>query len=637
MIKTDDGIFYMTGGQSCYIAGLDDDRLRGVCFGKRVEPEDDVSALSGADVTQRECAIAVMRAGKKVRTDFVFESSTVGQKQAIPDFPILRGEKTLVVTLVDIGAGLKLELFYAPYARGGIARRAVVTNTGRTRAELVSVEWAGTTLVGEYYALRETAGKNDRAPKSRKKPAKTKNHYGRSDSGFLTVVAADTDERHGEAFGFCPVYGGSFDAAVENVGAKTRVSFKLDFGTEPYTLEPGESFFAPEILSVYSDCGVGGLTRAVHDIVREELISEKFFSRRSPIVLYDPSLDDADVATGKKLYACAAAASGLGADTFLISLGGGDPDDKKLAATIKKVKAACDESGVKLGVWAEFERAEFLPPELLSAAGGERGIVDLTNPAARACLYGKVKTLAELGVEHIKWEPVCAELGDCACYKRLRGLYSLLGEITRDFPDLILEGGFSGVCDYGSLPYIPTVGSHMLDPRRSVAVKYDTAAAFPLCVLGGYVLPDPNDKTTSFKTRFDLATLGGLSYMTDPSALGNAIRAVRAQIFSYQDDARLIASCDLYRLSDPTDGGDFCMMAVSKDKSKAYAVFVPSISSRSVKRVKLYGLDEHNIYYIRELDKTYSGAALIGYGIAVSESSDDGSTTFHLSQVADYE
>ena len=77
------------------------------------------------------------------------------------------------------------------------------------------------------------------------------------------------------------------------------------------------------------------------------------------------------------------------------------------------------------------------------------------------------------------------------------------------------------------------------------------------------------------------------------------------------------------------------MLVASKDKSKAYAVCV-NAGGRA--RVKLRGLDERNLYHVRELGKIYSGAALVGYGIPLPEGAGKNTSfAFHLGQVADYE
>lgn len=157
--------------------------------------------------------------------------------------------------------------------------------------------------------------------------------------------------------------------------------------------------------------------------------------------------------------------------------------------------------------------------------------------------------------------------------------------------------------------------------------KKKLSAVVPLCALGGRASAEP-----SLKTSFDMCALGVLSYRLDPEMLGEGGgRALRAQVFSYQDDRELIENGDLYSLS---GCGGYAAAAVSKDKSRAVAVY---ISGGGAARLRFFGADEHALYHVRELDRTFSGAALVGYGIDVSDVREGESVSFRLRQVADYE
>lgn len=156
--------------------------------------------------------------------------------------------------------------------------------------------------------------------------------------------------------------------------------------------------------------------------------------------------------------------------------------------------------------------------------------------------------------------------------------------------------------------------------------SYETSKAFtefyPLEYVRNIVSPQP---TEDFKARFDCATLGTLGYELDPLKLSDGIkRAVRAQILSYQDDALTVMHGDIY--TQP-----FCRMAVSKDKSRAYAVCDGKKANGG--RIRLFGLDEHNLYHVHEKNKTFSGAALVHCGITIGA---EGIYVFHIRQVADY-
>lgn len=624
MIKIDSGNFYLTGGGSCYCMRRDGDALRRVCFGKRGEYEDDLTALVGAGVPDTAAdAFGISRGGKPVGYEFSIDGAEVlAGKPTVRALPMLRGGKTLKITLRDASAALMLETYYTPLERGGMARRSVLTNLGAP-ISITHADCGGISVAGAHLKLRG-------------EPQALATDGIKRVQGVVVFAEETADELHGEAVGLYEVFGGARDAYVRETDGVTEAAFRLNLSDGPYTLGEGESLYLPEVFAVYSDHGVGGLTRAVHDIIRDCLIPERYAGQRRPIVLFDPALDDLDGVDGKKLSARAAAASRLGADTLLISLGEADPDDKKTAAALERVKRTCDEAGVKLGVWAAFEFADMsesdIPSGMLRKSGRGKRAFDLGKLGAVEYLYGKIKTLVGLGVRHLKWESDGAATAAhrASAYEYLRGAYALFERVNADFPELVTEGGFGGGPDCGMLAYCPSVGAHSLAETVTTDGKLAAARQFPLCALGSYV--DPTAGGAPLKTRFDIASLGALSYMAELTGLSAEITAaVRAQIFSYQDDAALAVGGDLYVLDDC----DFGMLVASKDKSKAYAVCVCSGGAR---RVRLFGLDERNLYHVRELGKIYSGAALIGYGIPLQGG--DGksvSFAFHLGQVADYE
>ncbi|MDE6029039.1 MAG: hypothetical protein K2F90_01805 [Clostridiales bacterium] len=175
-----------------------------------------------------------------------------------------------------------------------------------------------------------------------------------------------------------------------------------------------------------------------------------------------------------------------------------------------------------------------------------------------------------------------------------RGVFAMRNMLKKEFSDLRIDFG---------------IGTE--------AVAKAFSACYPLAFVRNVITPDPPE---SFKSRFDRASLGTLGYELNPAKLSDGIkRAVRAQILSYQDDARCVLHGDVY-----CDGGSITV--VGKDKSRAYAVCACG------GRVRLLGLDEHNLYHVRELNKTLSGAALVHCGVAVSE----GTSVLHILQVADY-
>ncbi|MCM1367831.1 MAG: alpha-galactosidase [Roseburia sp.] len=613
MIITDDDFFYMTGGEMCYSVVVKDGRLCRAYFGKRVEREDDLAALGGETSepefpTDGLCAIEVFRREKKLRLDFVFDGYEVTEKPSYEDMPVLRGGKTLKLSLKDDNARIVLDLYYTPYSRGGIARRAVLKNIGDVNIRVGKLACA-TVFDGKLDVGGEMCG----APLRRNK------------CNFACASDGAT-EYSGDVYGMLLLYGGNATLQTECDGRSTRATLGAALGDE-ITLGPDESFVAPETLCVFSDVGFGGVSRAFHDIIRDEALPENFFARRRPVTLCTPT----EVRDTKKLSKTISAASELGADVFVADGDGlynGCAEDIKY---FKRVAEECAEHGIKLGIAVDPRRVEsdgviYEEHRDLTAPlpSGEQGgyALDFSRDEAVELAFSRLmQCVSEYGAEYILLKGERAD-GGAARYPDTLGKQRLINRLYAA-PEIAVERA-EYVCGDGE-------AGGFTDGGATAA----RSAALPLCVLRN-IVSIPSDNGIPLKSRFDAATFGSLGYELDPSALGeDARRAIRAQVFSYQDDAATVVTGDLYRQN--AEGGEFCFMAVTGDKSKAYAVCLLDGGTKK-RRVKFRGLDEHAIYRVRELNKTFSGAALSHYGITVENASDTcGSLTFHFGQVADYE
>lgn len=584
MIKTDGGRIYVTCGEACRIIRINNGRAESVCFGKRVEPEDDVAALGGGFADELSPDTNSVVSGKTELIDklAVTRVETVDKSELACALPTLRGGETVRIALEAQGE-LRAELFYTPYIRGGMTRRAVFTNIGNKPLKVRRICAGGVDL-----ALGQSVYGGDMSPVT--------GVYRPSRGIEGLTVAEKPDGRRGEHIGLYMLYGGRYSAAV----GERRVDIGLDFapfGTGArsggaYELAPGESISSPELLAVYSDNGAGGLTRAVHDILRENLLSEN--APKKPVALEFPTV----CADEKRVCDAARNAGRLGIDAFTLPLASVDGKTVKL---VEAAAAACAEVGIKLGV--RFA------------------------PSGTDALYGEVKTLYDAGARHFVLD-VHRDVSDEACtasgYKDAVAMYALLARAAADFADATAE---TAADDLGALRYVPCCSTDAADIGEACRVRLGVGSVVPMCALGGRA-----DGGQPLKTAFDVCSLGVLAYRVDPAKLGEGGgRALRAQVFSYQDDRELIERGDLYRL---TDGDGYAAAAVSKDKSRALAVY---IGTGKAARIRLFGTDEHALYHVRELDKTFSGAALVGYGIDVSDVREGESVSFHLRQVADYE
>lgn len=103
---------------------------------------------------------------------------------------------------------------------------------------------------------------------------------------FFALMPPSTTETNGEVWGFSLVYTGSFQAEIEK-GSQglTRAMMGLHPDLLSWPLAPGETFTSPEAVAVYSDQGVGGLSRSYHRLYRNHLIRSDLSKQTRPTLL----------------------------------------------------------------------------------------------------------------------------------------------------------------------------------------------------------------------------------------------------------------------------------------------------------------------------------------------------------------
>ncbi len=384
-------------------------------------------------------------------------------------------------------------------------------------------------------------------------------------------------EGGGEAYGMFMLYGGVAVMASGNVNGGVELDCEVD---PDIVLAPGMSFCSPEVLLCYSNAGRGGMSRVYHDILREYLIPSAFASTRRPVTVV--SADAGDISHVPE----------LGVDAYTVVTKPGD--------TAKKYSGLAGE--LKNGGMLFGARLDITKYDLKSAADAEKA-----HEYCRKFISGTTADIVSL------------EARDDCSYPYRVALYALYKALNEEFDVILIGRGDPALMKYCHIVVCGDVDTFTVGSVFTV---------MPPCVVARSVGPSE----VSLKSRFDIASLGALNYNADVAETENIRRAVRAQVFSYQDDSSVIVGGDLYGLS--VESGDIGYVAVSKDKSKAYAVV--RLGKKKTRRVRFSGLDERNIYRVRELDRAYSGAALCHIGIR-AEGAEGETVTFHLRQVADFD
>ena len=587
MIKTDGGTFYLTAGEACYIFKIDGGALRHVHFGKRVEPEDDLTALGFGSENWSELGGATFaRDGKPIAVKLEYGGAQVLADKPAPDRPALGGGKTLVIDMRDYKAALRVKLYYTPYPRGGFSRRVEIYNDGSKSVTLTAPPQT-VTLAREYDII--SVGDNG---EKRRTPVGKYSDGGNALTNFIAAAKPTASESHGDVYGFLCAYG---DGAVHATTDGAATVITCDDGAVGTEIAAGGVYTLPEALAVYSDSGVGGMSRILHDVLRENS-GERIDGKRRPTVLYSP------IMSVDKMCEAAGTACELGCDVFAVDCGEASAD------AIKAVAEACKAAGIKFGVRvspvALGKSSAAYIKESVKAKNGKFAVDMSDDRSVEAFIAALQNVIADCDAEYLM---IDIERGGVKPFAV--GMWRVRGALAARFPELVIE--------WGAVPTEMLIGQSL---------------CYPPCLMRNVVAATPS---YSLKTRFDIATFGCLGCELDPTEATDELkRAIRAQIFSYQDDAPATLNGDLYRLS--AADGDVCLMSVAKDKSRAYAVCIRTHASKT--SVRLLGLDEHNIYHIRELNKTFSGAALMYCGVSVPPACGE-KTTFvlHLRQVADYE
>ena len=101
----------------------------------------------------------------------------------------------------------------------------------------------------------------------------------------MAVVSKDTNEENGDVYAFNMIYSGSFLDEIEvDAQGNTRVGVGLGEETFAYTVEKGEAFTSPEALMLYTQRGLGDMSRKLHGFIRDTIIPREVVEQR-PVVI----------------------------------------------------------------------------------------------------------------------------------------------------------------------------------------------------------------------------------------------------------------------------------------------------------------------------------------------------------------
>lgn len=640
----------------------------------------------------REPCLMVMDDEGMTATDLRYQSHKVYKgKPALEGLPATFANEneaeTLEITCIDKHTGLEAVLVYTVFNDLDVITRSVrLKNTGgaplnvkRVLSMCVDFDNDGydmITLNGSW--ARERCMERCRLHHGKQGIDSVKGESSHQNNPFMALVSHNADEDCGEAYGFNFVYSGNFFAQAEVTQHKyTRAVMGINHFDFNWLLEPNEEFVAPEVVMVYSDEGIGKMSRTFHDLYRQHLIRGGYKDKRRPILINNWEATYFDFDTDK-LIGIAKEASKLGIEMLVMddgwfghrdsdnsSLGDWFVYEKKLKFGLKHLVDEVNKLGMKFGIW--FEPEMISPdselyrkhPEWAIQVRGrdmtmsrEQYVLDYSNKEVRDCVYGMMKNILDTAnIEYIKWDMnrQLTEVGSTSLPKNRQrelwhryvlGVYDLMNRLTTDYPHILLENCSGGGArfDPGMLYYSPQIWcSDDTDAIERLKIQHGTTICYPASAMGAHVSDCPNHtvgRSTPFSTRGNVAMVGTFGYELDVTRIPQEDRdAIPAQIAEFNKYNPIIRTGDQYRIGNVFEDNMWdAWIFVAKDKSEAVFTFVqvlgrPNYRSR---RIKLKGLDPKSAYKNMETGEVLNGCALMNSGIFVSLDGDFKSKTVHF-------
>lgn len=577
--------------------------------------------------------------------------------------------QTLELITIDSFTGAKVTLYYTAFANYSVITESVkVENTGKETFEIEKVASCCVNFPSMDYNMINLSGVWSRERRvitrhlahgiqsvASKRGSSSHNH-----NPFVALVDDKGGEDFGDAFGFNLVYSGNFSADIETDYLDcTRLVMGINPIDFTWVVEPGDEFQSPEVVMVYSDSGMGKMSRTFHDLYNNNLIRGEWKNKKRPLLInsWEGSGFDFDQET---LVRYAKEAKKLGIELLVMddgwfghrdsdnsSLGDWFVNEGKLKGGLTKLIERVNAEGVQFGIWYEpemiSEDSELYkahPDWCVHVEGREQSparqqfVIDMTRQDVRDCIFNQMyDVLSKNNIAYLKWDynRAITEPGSVLLDARhskeffhrfILGTYELMDRITSAFPHILFEScaGGGGRFDAGMLYYMPQAwASDNTDPIERLTIQFGTTMCYPASSMGAHV--SACDRT-GIETKAAVAMAGTFGYELDPKEMSAEDKEkVKEQVKDYHRYYNVIHFGDLYRIIAPTDDEFKCAWEhVSKDKSEALlTVVIKNRAPHDFLLIKMKGLDPDKMYRDETDGEIYSGALLMNAGINLTD------------------
>ena len=435
-----------------------------------------------------------------------------------------------------------------------------------------------------------------------------------------------------------------------------------------WVLKQGEEFQTPEVVMVYSQNGLNGMSQAYHELYRTRLCRGYWRDRVRPILVNNWEATYFDF-NEDKIVSIAKDAKELGIELFVLDDGwfGNREDDtvglgdwyvknfEKLPNGITGLANRVTELGIKFGLWFEPEMVNknsdlyrahpdwiLTTPNRRACHGRHQFVLDFSRQEVVDYIYeAMAKVLSEAPISYVKWD-MNRNITECfsavanaadqgkVFHKYILGVYDLYDRLTTEFPEILFESCASGGSrfDPGMLYYAPqTWTSDDTDAVERLKIQYGTSMVYPISSMGSHVSAIPNHQLyrhAPLSTRANVAYFGTFGYELDLNKLTDQEKEeVKQQVKFFKAHRETIFNGRFYRLLSPFEGNETCWMIVSNDQKTALVGYYRPLNEVNVgfRRVKLQGLNPELKYHVSINETMNYGDELMNVGLITSDGS----------------
>ncbi|KAI1805393.1 glycoside hydrolase family 36 protein [Daldinia bambusicola] len=603
-------------------------------------------------------------------------------KPSLPGLPATYGNEgdvsTLTVHLYDNYSDISADLYYSIFPRyNAVTRSFRITNNGTQDVTVLRASSWSIDMPNEDLEMIDLYGDWAAEARINRRPVANGEQGFRSSAGysshfhnpFIALASPSTTESLGPATGYSLVYTGSFSANVERWSTGwVRVLLGLNPLHLSWPLGPGEVFTSPEVVSVYSEKGLGGMSRSFHSLFRNHLSRSNYtFETRPPLLNSWEGLGfDFNQSSMVKL---AEDAAGLGCSLFVNddgwfgtnyprnndSLGLGDwtPNPAKFpdglgpyVEQVDRITVQNTSEHVKFGLWVEPEMVNpdsdlyRQHPDWCMHAGSHTRtlqrnqlVLNLGLEEVQNYIITTIeKILDSAPIKYIKWDNnrgIHEMSSPSANHAYILGLYRVIDNLTTTHPEILWEGCASGGgrFDAGLLHYWPqSWTSDDTDGLERLHIQFGTSYPYPPSAMGCHVSAVPNQqtgRTTSLAFRAAVASMcGSFGFELDPSTLTQEERDTIPVLISTQQKINpIVINGDFYRLALPDQSNWPAAMFVSpgQDSAVLFAFQIRSALKPVPPPLKLQGLDPNAKYKVSNgtWEQNWSGSTLMNTGLSL--------------------